>query len=67
MKSTYRAWSGNWAKSLTFSEDLINSEKWLSFKKYCRKQLGKDWGWELACETKIDKDEKHFSLDSFTL
>jgi hypothetical protein len=65
MKSMYRAWSSDWAKSIIFSQDLINSKKWDAFKVFCEKQLGGNWRWELASNSEISSDISRHSFDSF--
>lgn len=62
-----RAWSDDWSRSITFTAQFINSDKWASLGKYIGKRLG-NWGWEVSTSGNPAKsDVEHLTYDSFNI
>lgn len=56
MTRTYRAWSADWGKSLTFFGTIINTKDWNKFTDKVTSILGYGWRFELAIIKKIETD-----------
>ena len=61
----FRASSSDWIRSITFTQDIINSDKWTDFKTYMTKNGFSQW--ERAINKQWKTDINHFTYSTFNL
>lgn len=63
----YRAHSPGYFKQLTFTADLINSDRWEDFKLFCKLKLGKKWQYEKVRFLDETDSLGHYTLADYSL